>query len=58
MPVLVDVHGAFGLPVVPEDLSPLEAAGPADVFCQLNELVNLALLFPLACSAFQERRQN
>lgn len=46
--MLVDVYCAFGLPVVPEDLSPLDAVAPADVVCQINELINLKLLFPLA----------
>lgn len=48
MPVLVNVDGTFGLPVVPEDLPLLEAAGAADVIRQLNELVNLTLLPLLA----------
>lgn len=59
MPVLVDADGTFGLPVVPEDLSVLEAAGLADLVRQLNKLVDIALLPPLAYPlSFKDRHKN
>lgn len=58
MPVLVDAYGTFGLPVVPEDLSILEAAGLANLVRQLNEFVDIALLPPLAYSLPSKDRHN